>query len=283
MFDEHDNPSKGHPGVFKTANFMTSKYYWPKMINTIRNYIKTCQKCQRNKYRQTKPPGQLQPLPIPETRWQEITMDFITDLPTSKDYNSIWVIVDRLTKRAHFIPMKMGNGGSSAQECAFIFCKEYQKLHGIPTTIISDRDVRFTSDFWQELMRLQGCKHILSSAFRPNTDGQSERTNRFIQDYLRNYVFPCQSNWSDLLWTAEYAYNARVHESIKMAPFEADIGYIPRAVSEHQFDQMVGNKSASQAYELGRKQQETLTRVKDALIVAQQRIRSNRLKLVTKF
>jgi len=273
LFNEHDSPSKGHPGVYKTVNFMTRKYYWPNMVKSIRKYIKSCEKCQRNKFSQTKPPGQLQPLPIPETRWQHITMDFITDLPKSHGFNSIWVIIDRLTKRGHFISMKMGEGDSSAKECAIIFCKEYQKLHGIPETIISDRDVRFTSDFWQELMRLQGCTHMLSSAFRPNTDGQTERTNRFIEDYLRNYVYPCQSNWSELLWTAEYAYNARIHESIKMAPFEADIGYIPRAVSDHQFDKIVGNHSIEQAYDFGRRQQEILSRAKESLVLAQSRMK----------
>jgi Integrase zinc binding domain/RNase H-like domain found in reverse transcriptase len=188
IFSEHDSLSRGHPGIYKTSKFIESKYYWPNMRKSITNYVNSCEKCQRNKHRQTKSPGKLNPLPIPECRWQEISMDFMLGLPLSDGNNAIWVIVDRLTKRAHFIPLFMGAKESSAINCAKLFYREYQRLHGIPVSIISDRDTRFSSDFWVELMKLQGSNHTMSSAFKPSTDGQSERTNRFIEDYLRNYV-----------------------------------------------------------------------------------------------
>ena len=273
LFSEHDDPSRGHPGVFKTTKFLQIKFYWPGMDNDIKEYIASCEKCQRNKHRQTRAPGLLNSLPIPEARWQHVTMDFILSLPKARGYNSIWVIVDRLTKRAHFIPIFMGRGNSSAKACAAIFQKEFQRLHGIPETIISDRDCRFNSAFWLEFMELQGCKHQLSSAFRPNTDGQTERTNRFIEDYVRNYIYANQENWPDLLWSAEFAYNSRVHESLKMSPFEADLGYVPRAIPDRIFNDIVGTKSNQDIFALGERQQELLITLKMNLENAQLRMK----------
>jgi hypothetical protein len=272
LFSEHDDPSKGHPGVFKTTANISRKYYWPKMQGDISSYVRSCEKCQRNKHRQTRAPGQLNALPVPEARWQHITMDFILSLPESEQNNAIWVIVDRLTKRAHFIPVAVKDSESTAKACAIIFQREYQRLHGIPESIVSDRDCRFTSVFWQEFMKLQGCEHNLSSAFRPQTDGQTERTNRFIEDYLRNYVHATQNNWSELLSSAEFAYNSRIHDSIKMSPFEADLGYIPRSVPDHVFDQIVGTKSKRDVLLLGQKQQALMNCAKENLIKAQERM-----------
>ena len=273
LFSEHDDPSRGHPGMFKTTKFIQRKYYWPGMIREVKNYVNTCQKCQRNKHRQSRPPGQLNVLPIPEARWQNISMDFILALPRANGYNSIWVMVDRLTKRAHFIALHMGDQESAAKACAVIFQKEFQRLHGIPESIISDRDVRFTSIFWTQLMELQGTKHQLSSAFRPNTDGQTERTNRFIEDYIRNYVYASQENWPELLWSAEFAYNSRIHESIGMSPFEADLGYIPRSMPDRIFDELVGTKSKKDIALLGQKQQKIMTLLKENLEQAQERMK----------
>ena len=273
MFSEHDDPSRGHPGVFKTIKFLQQKYYWPGMINDIRKYVATCEKCQRNKHRQSRPPGQLNALPIPEARWQHISMDFILSLPRVKELNSIWVIVDRLSKRAHFIPINMGEKGSSAKACAVIFQKEFQRLHGIPESIISDRDCRFTSTFWQELMKLQGNVHNLSSAFKPSTDGQTERTNRFLEDYIRNYIHASQENWPELLWSAEVAYNSRIHESIGMSPYEADLGYIPRSMPDRIFDEIVGTKSKKDVLLLGQKQQKIMEILKANLVKAQERMK----------
>lgn len=273
LFSEHDDPARGHPGVFKTTHFIKKKYFWPGMTADSKQYVSTCEKCQRNKHRQTKPPGLLNVLPIPEARWQDVTMDFITGLPNSNGNNSIWIIVDRLTKRAHFIPVNMGDSESSAKNCAKVFQKEFQRLHGIPETIISDRDVRFTSTFWRSFMELQGSFHQLSSAFRPNTDGQTERTNRFLEDYVRNYVHASQNNWADLLWSAEIAYNSRIHDSIGMSPFEADLGYVPRSVPDHIFDNIVGTKSKKDILLLGQKQQELLEILKETLGKAQERMK----------
>ena len=274
FFTEHDEPTKGHPGIFKTVDFIKRKYYWRGMDKEIRDYVMSCEKCQRNKFRQSRAPGLLQSLPVPEARWQHITMDFITSLPVNEmnEYNSIWVICDRLTKRAHFIPVSMGKDGSSARICAQLFIREYQRLHGIPETIVSDRDTRFNNEFWQSLMELQGCKHILSSAFRPNTDGQTERTNRFIEDYLRNYVFASQDNWSRLLSIAEFAYNSRIHSAIGMSPFVADLGYIPRCMSDINFDRIHGTVGNKEIVSLLHAQQRILKIAQDAIKEAQSRM-----------
>jgi hypothetical protein len=167
----------------------------------------------------------------------------------------------------------MGQGESSAKACAIIFRKEYQRLHGIPETIISDRDCRFTSKFWQEFMQMQGSFHVLSSAFRPNTDGQTERTNRFVEDYIRNYVHANQDNWEELLYSAEVAYNSRIHESIGMSPFEADLGYIPRTVPDHIFDKLTESKSSQEILALGQQQQKVLDQLKITLNDAQMRMK----------
>ena len=273
LFSEHDDPSRGHPGIYKTTKFIQRKYYWRNMHDDVKRYIQSCEKCQRNKYRQSKAPGLLNVLPIPEARWQHVTMDFIVSLPVSNGFNSIWVIVDRLTKRAHFIPVVMGDGDSSARACAAIFQKEYVRLHGIPETILSDRDCRFTSVFWQEFIKSQGSLHLLGSAFRPNTDGQTERTNRFIQDYVRNYVHARQDNWAELLFSAEFAYNSRVHDSIGMSPFEADLGYVPRSVPDHLFDKLVGTTSEKNIFILGQKQQKVMEILKVTLTEAQKRMK----------
>jgi hypothetical protein len=273
LFSEHDDPSRGHPGVYKTLKFTQRKYYWLNMNEDVKHYVATCEKCQRNKYRQSRPPGELVTLPVPEARWQHIAMDFILSLPCVHAVDGIWVIIDRLTKRAHFIPVCMKDDKTSAKNCAIIFQKEFQRLHGVPETIISDRDVRFTSKFWQEFIKMQGGFHQLGSAFRPNTDGQTERTNRFVEDYIRNYVHVNQDNWPELLWSAEFAYNARVHESIGMSPFEADLGYIPRAVPDRVFDDIIKTKSNTDILALGRKQEKILVILKNNLVKAQDRMR----------
>ncbi|GMF31673.1 unnamed protein product [Phytophthora lilii] len=223
--ENHDAVTAGHPGYYKTYIAVREKYYWPKMMKYIQRYVNTCEMCQRNKARQTKPPGLLQPLDIPRGRWVDISMDFVVSLPPSKDdYNAIMVIVDRLTKRAMFIATQTTD---SAEDIAHVFMKSYVKDHGLPKTIVSDRDSKFTSKFWQAVIAAMGTQHNLSSAFRPQTDGQTERTNRFIGDYLRGVVNPAQNDWDEFRHLAEFAYNRRVLATISMSPFEADLGYIP--------------------------------------------------------
>jgi hypothetical protein len=150
IFENHDVLTAGHPGYCKTYLAAQKKYYWPRMSKYVQRYVNTCEMCQRNKARQMKPPGLLNPLNIPSGRWVEISMDFLVSLPKTKEgFDAILVIVDRLTKRAKFIATKTT---ASAEDTADLFMKNYMKDHGLPKTIVSDRDSKFTSKFWTSVI-----------------------------------------------------------------------------------------------------------------------------------
>lgn len=244
MFEHHDNATSGHPGCLKTLQAVQEKFYWIHMERTVKRYVRSCEICQRIKVSQRKPAGLLHPLEIPSHRWTHISMDFITGLPTARrsHKDAITVIIDRLTKRAHFIPTTTT---STAENTAELFHDQYQRLHGLPESIISDRDSKFTSKFWQTLMGFQRTQLRLSSAFRPATDGQTERTNHFVADYLRAFVDSRQTDWDELLSLAEFAYNSRMHSSTGMSPFVADLGYDPRSISDLAFKVPQGRASPS--------------------------------------
>ncbi|OWZ05517.1 LOW QUALITY PROTEIN: Retrotransposon protein [Phytophthora megakarya] len=217
LCENHDVVTAGHPGYFKTYLSVQKKYYWPKMSKYIQRYVNTYALCQRNKARQTKPPGLLQSLKIPGGRWVDISMDFVTALPrTTAGKDAVMVIVDHLTKRAKFIAT---NTTATAEDTATLFMVNYVKEHGVPKSIISDRDSKVTSKFWHDVITTLQKTHQLSSAFSPQTDGQTERANRFVEDYLRGVVNPAQNDWDEYLHLAEFAYNRRVHSSIGMSSF----------------------------------------------------------------
>ena len=147
-------------------------------------HVWECSICQQNKIENIHPAGLLQPLPIPEQKWESISMDFITGLPKVQGRDCLYVVVDRLTKFAHFFSI---SSDYSATQVAELFFREVFKLHGLPKTIVSDRDSRFTSAFWQELFRLVGTKLATSTSYHPQSDGQTEIINKWIEGYLRNY------------------------------------------------------------------------------------------------
>ncbi|KAF1333397.1 Retrovirus polyprotein, partial [Globisporangium splendens] len=191
-------------------------------------------------------------------------------LPITKHGNdAIMVIVDRLTKRSKFMLTK---STASAEDTAILFTKHYVKDHGIPKSTVSDRDTKFTSKFWTELMKSLGTKHNLSSAFRPQTDGQTERTNRLIEDYLRGVVNPSQNDWDEYLSLAEFAYNRRVHSAIGMSPFEADLGYNPYMPDDVARDPQFTNLVKS-AKDFVLKQEAFLKMTQDAMSEAQERMK----------
>jgi hypothetical protein len=218
----HNVAYVGHPGYQKTVVAVKSHYFWPSMKKEIVEYIARCMECQKVKAEHRHPTGLLQPLPIPEWKWDVVTMDFITGLPrTRKQHDSIMVVVDKLTKAAHFIPLKTTHG---AADVADIFLKEVARLHGIPKTIVSDRDPKFTSNFWKGLFKGFRTNLNFSTAYHPESDGQTERVNRVIEDMLRMYVMDKPSRWEDYLHLVEFAYNNGYHASLKMSPFEALYG-----------------------------------------------------------
>jgi transposase InsO family protein len=182
----------------------------------IAKYVAACGVYQMVKAEHKRHAGLLKPLEIPEWKWEHITMDFVVGLPrTPRGKDAIWVVVDRLTKSAHFIPMKTTN---SAEELVPLYMKEVLRLHGVPKSIVSDRDSKFVSKFWQSLHNALGTKLSLSVAFHPQTDGQSERTIQTLEDMLRTCVLSRKGSWEDHLALIEFAYNNSYHASIEMAP-----------------------------------------------------------------
>ncbi|KAL0551240.1 hypothetical protein IC582_010326 [Cucumis melo] len=169
-----------------------------------------------------KPAGLLQPLSIPEWKWENVSMDFITGLPrTLRGFTVIWVVVDRLTKSAHFVP---GKSTYTASKWAQLYMSEIVRLHGVPVSIVSDRDARFTSKFWKGLQTAMGTRLDFSTAFHPQTDGQTERLNQVLEDMLRACALEFPGSWDSHLHLMEFAYNNSYQATIGMAPFEALYG-----------------------------------------------------------
>ncbi len=195
------------------------------MDEEIISYVQSCPECQKNKSRRHRSYGLLSPLELPHTPWQSIAMDFITDLPLTDGYNQLWVIVDRFSKMAHFIPLKEDT--KKAEHLCNIFIDRIWKYHGSPQDIVSDRDSRFTSEIWQVFLETLKIKPRMSTAFHPQTDGQTERVNQSIEAYLRPFLSENQENWGDLLPMAEYAYNNSVTSATGETPFNTNYGRHP--------------------------------------------------------
>ena len=220
--EAHRTPYTVHPGETKMYRNLKQNFWWKRMKVDIAKYVASCGVCQQVKAEHKKSAGLLKPLEIPEWKWEHITMDFVVGLPRSPRGNdAIWVVVDRLTKCAHFISMKTKN---SAPDLVPLYIREVVRLHGVPKSIISDRDPKFVSNFWQRLQNALGTKHTLSTAFHPQTDGQSERTIQTLEDMLRACVLSWKGTWEDHLALVEFAYNNSYQASIKMAPYEALYG-----------------------------------------------------------
>ena len=196
--ENHCPPLVGHPGAAGTYSRTQQMFYWPKMHQDIRRFIRNCHPYQRSKPAR-KTPGQLLPLPVPIERWHDITMDFITDLPPAHrstlcpGATSILVVVCRLSKEEHIIPCSK----MTAEYLAAVFVRDVIRLHGIPRSIVTDRGTQFTSVLWKEICRLLGMKQSLTSAFHPQSDGQSERSNQEIKHHLRRLVTYSQEDWAD--------------------------------------------------------------------------------------
>jgi hypothetical protein len=224
--ESHDPPHSGHFGTLKTFKSLERDYWWPGMRADVENYVSTCSKCQRNKSSTQRPAGLLQPLGVPDYRWQEVTLDFIVQLPkTKKGHDAIVVFVDRLSKMVHFAACR---SDVTAEQTASLYYDHVFKLHGLSEKLVSDRGTQFTSRFWKELMSKLGTEVALSSAWHPSTDGQSERTNRTLEQYLRQYVSAAQDDWDEFLASAEFAMNNQWQESVRETPFMLNFGQHPR-------------------------------------------------------
>ncbi|GJZ59218.1 hypothetical protein Tco_0615034 [Tanacetum coccineum] len=222
MHESHKSKYSIHPGSDKMYQDLKKLYWWPNMKAEIATYVSKCLTCAKVKAECQKPSGLLVQPVIPVWKWENITMDFVTKLPkTSSGQDAIWVIVDRLTKSAHFLPMKETD---SMEKLTRQYLKEVVSRHGVPVSIISDRDSKFTSHFWQSLNKALGTQLDMSTAYHPQTDGQSERTIQTLEDMLRACVIDFGKGWDRHLPLVEFSYNNSYHTSIKAAPFEALYG-----------------------------------------------------------
>ncbi|KAL0539895.1 hypothetical protein IC582_024116 [Cucumis melo] len=222
LSEAHSSPFSMHPGSTKMYQDLKRVYWWRNMKREVAEFVSKCLVCQQVKAPRQKPAGLLQPLSIPEWKWENVSMDFITGLPrTLRGFTVIWVVVDRLTKSAHFVP---GKSTYTASKWAQLYMSEIVRLHGVPVSIVSDRDARFTSKFWKGLQTAMGTRLDFSTAFHPQTDGQTERLNQVLEDMLRACALEFPGSWDSHLHLMEFAYNNSYQATIGMAPFEALYG-----------------------------------------------------------
>ncbi|KAL0551917.1 hypothetical protein IC582_011010 [Cucumis melo] len=222
LSEAHSSPFSMHPGSTKMYQDLKRVYWWRNMKREVAEFVSRCLVCQQVKAPTQKPAGLLQPLSIPEWKWENVSMDFITGLPrTLRGFTVIWVVVDRLTKSAHFVP---GKSTYTASKWAQLYMSEIVRLHGVPVSIVSDRDARFTSKFWKGLQTAMGTRLDFSTAFHPQTDGQIERLNQVLEDMLRVCALEFPGSWDSHLHLMEFAYNNSYQATIGMAPFEALYG-----------------------------------------------------------
>ena len=221
----HDSPYAGHKGVERTVELLQRSFTWPGLRIDVEEYVKTCQSCQRHKVPRQRPGGCLHSVEIPDSPWECVTMDFITCLPeTQRGHNALMVFVDKLTKMVHLAPCNLN---ITAKQAAEAYRDHVFKYHGLARKIITDRDSRFTGSFMDALADALGIKQALSTAFHPQTDGQTEIMNQIVEDTLRHYVSPTLLDWDEWLTPVEFAINNSYQESIKNTPFRMNSGQDP--------------------------------------------------------
>ena len=226
VFEEHHVTNvAGHLGRDKTIAAISSSCWWPTLSADVSEWCRTCIECQKNKASNRAPAGLLRPLPLPSAPWESISMDIMTDLPvTAEGHDAIVVFCCRLSKMVHFVPCCKSYG---APEFANLFVKHVFRAHGLPSSIVSDRDPRWTSHFWKTVFTLLGTQLNMSTAFHPQSDGQSERSFRTLQQMLRAFVSPRQDDWAEHLPLLEFAYNNSKQASTGFIPFEMCYGRKP--------------------------------------------------------
>jgi hypothetical protein len=224
IYNHHDLVAFGHPGISRTTELIARFYWWPNMAKDVQEYVKGCAECQRHKINTQTRKAPLSPItPIHEALpFQTIALDFIVKLPISNGFDSILTITDHdCTKMAIFIPC---NESINAEGVADLYLRKVFPRFGLPSKVISDRDPRFISKFMRELCRLIG-----ATAYHPRTDGQSERSNQWLGQYLRPWVNVQMNNWEEHLPIAEFAHNSWKNETTHYSPFKMLMGYEPRA------------------------------------------------------
>ena len=271
LSEAHDPPTMGHLGMDKTLERLSRRFFWPKLEQSVRAYVRSCPACQRNKASNQRPAGLLQPLPIPDRRWESVSMDFVMPLPkTQSGHEGMVVFVDRLSKRIHISPCSLN---ITAPETAQLFFDTVFKHHGLPKEIVSDRDSKFTSNFWRALWKLTGTQLKMSSPYHPQTDGQTERANRVIEDMLRAYVSFNLDDWDKHLTAVEFAYNNSQQASTRQTPFMLDTGQHPHTPLD--MVDVSTSAAAPAAEEMMEQMNQRLRQAMGCLIKAQERQKKN--------
>ncbi|XP_020961117.1 LOW QUALITY PROTEIN: uncharacterized protein LOC107646376 [Arachis ipaensis] len=227
VLESHNGGLMGHFGVHKTFDVLSEHFYWPRMRRDVEKFCAKCVACKQAKSKSL-PHGLYAPLPVPMYPWVDISMDFVLGLPrTKKGRDSIFVVVDRFSKMAHFIACHKTD---DATNIADLFFREVVRLHGVSQTIVSDRDVKFLSHFWKVLWGKLGTKLLYSTTCHPQTDGQTEVVNITLGTLLRTVVGKNLKTWEDCLPFIEFAYNRTIHSSTGFSPFELVYGFNPLTV-----------------------------------------------------
>jgi hypothetical protein len=262
----HDTPFAGHLGMDKLLQGVCKDFWWPQQREDVANLVRCCDACQRNKPLNRAPAGLLQPLPTPQHNWEQMTMDLITGLPrTNEGYDAILVMVDRMSKMIHCAATRKTVTGPGLAD---LVIDNVFRYHGLPRVIITDRDPRTTSRFWRALLDSLGTKLSVSTAFHPQTDGQTERANRTLEEMLRAFVNHRQDNWARLLPLVEFAYNNSQQASTKQTPFYLNHGrhpLLPSSISTH------ANQEAPTAAALAQHLRDTLAKAQTQLAKSQER------------
>ncbi|OWZ20062.1 Retrovirus Polyprotein [Phytophthora megakarya] len=233
----HHEATAAHPWVLRTYLPVRQDFVWPRLRSTDEDYVCTCETCQRNKSGDRKR-GVLHPLPIPDASWVDVSMDLVTGLPESGGFDAICVIVCRVSKRAHYLPTRKA---ADAAEIAKTFFDQIIIIHGLPRSIVSDRDPRFLSHLWQELMSTLNVQLRMTVAHRAQADGQSERQIKALEDALRYTVSYYGDAWSQRLPSIEFAHASLVSTSTSKAPIEVDTrrygsGFLNKNLSSPDYD-----------------------------------------------
>ena len=221
----------GHEGVQRTLHRLRRDFHFPNMRQHVQDFVRACATCQRYKSEHLHPAGLLLPLPVPTAVWTDIGLDFVEALPKVRGKSVILTVVDRFSKYCHFIPLAHPY---SAESVAQAFFADIVRLHGMPQSLVSDRDPIFTSTFWRELMRLMGAKLHMTTAFHPQSDGQTEAANRVITMYLRCFIGDRPRQWLRWLPWAEFVYNTAYQTSLRDTPFRIVYGRDPPTIRSYE-------------------------------------------------